>query len=85
MKFISKLSILVVIIPFLGIPDLWKTWLLVIIGILILLKSLYLQRFFGSQKIIDSSFKQNGHDIENSKVVADKIINNISDETSPEN
>ncbi len=66
MKIISVLSILIMILPFLGLPSSFKTILFVLFGGAIFLMSYFANRSYKqvSSKTEDVSFKQNDSNFE---------------------
>lgn len=67
MKLIYSLGLVVALIPFLGIPDSWKTTLFFVIGITIFTKAYLIHRISSKAKENgnNSSFKQNFLLVEN--------------------
>lgn len=65
MKLIYSLGLVVALIPFLGVPDAWKTTLFFVIGITIFTKAYLIHRNNNKLKEDNSSsFKQNENIIE---------------------
>ncbi len=60
---IAILSALIIITPFLGVPDSWKTTLIVILGLIIFFKSFYSYRMNKTEKVGDknTAFTQNNY------------------------
>lgn len=86
MKTIAILSALIIITPFLGVPNSWKTTLIVVLGLVIFFKSFYSYRMNKMEKTDDkdTAFTQNNYlaDEEIKKEVGDlrsTIDNNEED------